>query len=160
MVRVLFVCMGNICRSPTAEGVFRRLVEDAGLTREIKIDSAGTHSYHVGSKPDARAQDAAGKRGFDLSRLRARKVSPKDYREFDYILAMDRNNQADMLADCPDEYREKVQLFLDYAVHYSEKEVPDPYYGGRKGFEFVLDLVEDAARQLLDQIVTKHGLKT
>lgn len=157
MIKVLFVCMGNICRSPTAEGVFRQRVEQAGLQKQIMIDSAGTHSYHVGSKPDARAQEAAGRRSVDLSRLRARKVSAKDFVEFDYILAMDHDNLTDLLTDCPDEYHEKVKLFLDFAVNFPEKDVPDPYYGGRKGFEHVLDLVEDGAEGLLNHIKEKYS---
>jgi protein-tyrosine phosphatase len=150
--------MGNICRSPTAEGVFRYYVEQAGLKKQIIIDSAGTHSYHVGSKPDSRAQEAAGNRGFDLSRMRARKVSVKDFHEFDYVLAMDRDNLADLHANCPAEHRDKIRLFLDYAINYREKDVPDPYYGGRKGFEYVLDLVQDAATGLLKQITEKYAL--
>jgi protein-tyrosine phosphatase len=158
MIKVLFVCMGNICRSPTAEGVFRYQVEQAGFKKQIIIDSAGTHSYHVGSKPDSRAQEAAAKRGFDLSRLRARQVRVDDFREFDYVLAMDRDNLASLQDDCPAEHMAKLQLFLSYARRYKEKDVPDPYYGGRKGFEFVLDLVEDAAEGLLKHITEKHSL--
>jgi protein-tyrosine phosphatase len=157
MVKVLFVCMGNICRSPTAEAVFRQRVERAGLKKQIKIDSAGTHSYHVGGKPDARAQQAADNRGFDLSRLRARQVRVKDFGEFDYILAMDSDNLGHLQADCPEEYADKVRLFLDYRQNHQEQDVPDPYYGGRKGFEYVLDLVEDAADGLLAEIVVKFG---
>lgn len=159
MVKVLFVCMGNICRSPTAEGVFRCYVEQAGFKKQIIIDSAGTHSYHVGSRPDSRAQEAAAKRGFDLSRLRARQVRVDDFREFDYVLAMDRDNLACLQDDCPAEHIAKLQLFLGYARRYKEKDVPDPYYGGRKGFEYVLDLVEDAAEGLLKHITEKHSLR-
>lgn len=159
MIKVLFVCMGNICRSPTAEGVFRHRVEQAGLGDRIVIDSAGTHSYHIGSQPDARAQKAAEKRGFDLSGLRARKVNKRDFEKFDYILAMDGDNLANLQLDCPAEHMHRARLFLEYATHYDEQNVPDPYYGGHKGFEYVLDLIEDAADGLLAEIVNKHELK-
>ena len=159
MVKVLFVCMGNICRSPTAEGVFRDRVEQAGLNKLISVDSAGTHSYHVGSAPDARAQKAAGKRGINLGKLRARKVRLKDFENFDYILAMDNDNLDSLRMDCPPEYIDRLNLFLDFAKHYEERYVPDPYYGGSKGFEYVLDLVEDAADGLLTEISSKYGFK-
>ena len=151
--------MGNICRSPTAEGVFRQRVEKAGLQKQISIDSAGTYSYHVGSKPDHRAMEAASKRGIDLSRLRARKVSLNDFQDFDYVLAMDNDNLANLQSECPTDQLNKVQLFLDYATQHSDKEVPDPYYGGRNGFEYVLDLVEDASDGLLAKIINKYQLK-
>ena len=158
MIKVLFVCMGNICRSPTAEGVFRQHIEQAGLHDRILVDSAGTHSYHVGSEPDERAQAAAQARGIDLSRLTARKVHPDDFEEFDYVLAMDRDNLIDLRASCPQRQTNKVSLFLDYATKFRKKDVPDPYYGGEKGFEYVLDLVEDAAAGLLSRIVKEHKL--
>jgi protein-tyrosine phosphatase len=150
--RVLFVCMGNICRSPTAEGVFKRLVNDAGLDAEIESDSAGTHDYHIGDPPDARSQAAAGRRGYDLSALRARQVAHDDFALFDYVLAMDETNLTALLSLCPAHYRERVKLFLEFAPEAGHREVPDPYYGGAQGFEEVLDLVELAAQGLLDHI--------
>jgi protein-tyrosine phosphatase len=150
--RVLFVCMGNICRSPTAEGVFKRLVNDAGLDAEIESDSAGTHDYHIGDPPDGRSQAAAGRRGYDLSALRARQVAHDDFASFDYVLAMDETNLTALLSLCPAHYRERVKLFLEFAPEAGHREVPDPYYGGAQGFEEVLDLVELAAQGLLDHI--------
>lgn len=158
MIKVLFVCMGNICRSPTAEGVFRYHVERQRLQHAIVIDSAGTHSYHVGNQPDRRAQEAARARGIDLSSLRARRVSSQDFEHFDYILAMDRPNYEDLCLDCPVELRHKVELFLSYAEGVDEQEVPDPYYGAKKGFEHVLDLVEAASEGLLKAIKLRHNL--
>ncbi len=150
--RVLFVCMGNICRSPTAEGVFRHLVEGAGLADCIDIDSAGTHDYHIGDAPDARAQSAALRRGYDLSRLRARQVAAEDFAAFDYVLAMDLHNRELLLQRCPAEQQGKVRLFLEFAGDGAPRELPDPYYGGAQGFEYALDLVEDAAQGLLRHI--------
>lgn len=158
MIKVLFVCMGNICRSPTAEGVFRSHVEKHNLQHAIFIDSAGTHSYHVGNQPDRRAQEAAKARGIDLSALRARRVSLEDFEHYDYILAMDRPNYEDLCQDCPAEFRHKVELFMSYAEGLDEQEVPDPYYGAKKGFEYVLDLVEAASEGLLRAIKTRHKL--
>ncbi len=157
-VRVLFVCMGNICRSPTAEGVFRRKVEEAGLDGSIHIDSAGTHAYHVGEPPDPRATEAASRRDIDLRPLRARKATTRDFEHFDYVLAMDRDNLRllEMLRDGSDSAR--LHLFLDFARSSNETEVPDPYYGGNQGFERVLDMIEDAAEGLLDHIRREHGL--
>ena len=154
-VRVLFVCMGNICRSPTAHGVFRKLVHEAGLAGRIEIDSAGTHAYHVGKPPDRRAQATAQRRGIDLSDLRARQAAAPDFAAFDYVLAMDQDNYFALLEICPGEQREKVRLFMDYAPHMRTREVPDPYYGGPSGFERVFDLVEAAAQGLLDEIRTR-----
>lgn len=156
MVKVLFVCMGNICRSPTAEGVFGKLVNEAGLNDIIEIDSAGTHAYHVGEPPDARAQRHAMNRGIDLSLLRARRARAEDFEYFDYVLAMDEDNFQHLLQICPEQHEDKLQLFLDYAPHLTYKEVPDPYYGGAKGFDNVLDLVEHAAAGLLEHIRTRH----
>ncbi len=150
--RVLFVCMGNICRSPTAEGVFRHLVETGGHTAGIEIDSAGTHSYHAGNPPDVRAQEAARRRGVDLSDLRARRVNADDFHRFDYVLAMDKDNFADLRRICPPGQEHKLRLFLEFAEGRREREVPDPYYGGDSGFEQVLDLVEAASRGLLEEI--------
>ena len=156
-ISVLFVCMGNICRSPTAEGVFRRVVEEAELAHLIEVDSAGTHAYHVGEPPDRRAREAAGRRGYSLEELRARKVQGVDFERFDYVLAMDRLN-LHMLADqAGDDYRDRVQLFLEFG-NAAEQEVPDPYYGGAAGFELVLDLVEEASRGLLESIRSRHSL--
>ena len=148
---VLFVCMGNICRSPTAEGVFRHFVNEAGLSDRIVADSAGTHAYHVGEPPDRRACAAAERRGISLAKIRARRVSDRDFEEFDYIIAMDEDNQQRLLEQAPDEHRSKVKLFLSFAS-VSETEVPDPYYGGAAGFERVLDLVEEASRGLLETL--------
>ncbi len=150
-VSVLFVCMGNICRSPTAEGVFRHFVNEAGLADKIDVDSAGTHAYHVGEPPDRRASAAAERRGVSLTDIKARRVADSDFERFDYIIAMDEDNQARLIDQAPDEYRDKVQLFLSYAS-VSETEVPDPYYGGAAGFERVLDLVEEASRGLLETL--------
>jgi protein-tyrosine phosphatase len=149
MAAVLFVCMGNICRSPTAEGVFRRMVGQAGLQDSIRVDSAGTHDYHTGDPPDARAQLHAAKRGYDLSGLRARQVRASDFTEFDLILVMDRVNLKALQRVCPPEHAHKLRLLLEYAPRVAEEEVPDPYYGGDRGFERVLGMVEDAARGLL-----------
>jgi len=155
MIKILFVCMGNICRSPTAEGVFRHKVEAAGMNDRVEIDSAGTHAYHVGEPPDQRAQAAALQRGFDLSAQRARRVRASDFAEFDYVLAMDRPNLDDLLAICPDHLQDRVKLFLDFAEQTRVREVPDPYYGGGNGFETVLDLVEAASDGLLVHIQQK-----
>lgn len=160
VVKVLFVCMGNICRSPTAEGVFRDLAKRAGLDdRVIRIDSAGTHSYHIGKSPDARASAAAAKRGYDLSELRGRQVNPQDFLVFDYILAMDEENLSNLKRICPSGHEHKVSLFLEHSRKFSEREVPDPYYGGAQGFEHVLDLVEDAALGLLQKLEREHALR-
>src|SRR4030066_1921441 len=140
MIRVLFVCLGNICRSPTAEGVFRGVVERAGLQEHIAIDSAGTHAYHVDAPPDARAQAAALRRGIALSRLRGRRATRADIEQFEYILPMDRENLSNLQAICPPGLEHKLGLFLEYAHDRPEREVPDPYYGGEKGFERVLAL--------------------
>lgn len=151
---VLFVCMGNICRSPTAEGVFRKVVQDAGLSEEIHIESAGTHAYHAGASPDHRAQSAAERRGVKLAEIRARRVSDDDFEAFDYILVMDRENLAELRQRVPEQHRNKVRLFLEFAGYAQVDEVPDPYYGGASGFELVLDLVEEAATRLLGRIQT------
>jgi protein-tyrosine phosphatase len=147
--------MGNICRSPTAEGVVRAHLERAGLTDDVDLDSAGTHGYHIGKAPDERARKAAATRGYDLSSLRARRVSDFDFVRFDRILAMDRDNLEMLRQACPVEHRHKVRLFLEYARNFAEREVPDPYYGGAEGFEHVLDLVEDAAAGLIESLGRK-----
>jgi len=156
--RVLFVCMGNICRSPTAEGLFRQYVENAGLAERIEIDSAGTHAYHIGNPPDPRAQAAARRRGVDLSCLRARQVSVKDIIDFDYVLAMDRDNLTVLKRLAPAHLVDKPRLFLDFAPDLKESEVPDPYYGGEAGFLYVLDLIEAASKGLLEHIRREHNL--
>jgi protein-tyrosine phosphatase len=155
-VSVVFVCMGNICRSPTAEAVFRHYAESAGLAEQIAIDSAGTHDYHIGDPPDRRTQLAARQRGYDMSALRGRQVEAEDFRRFDYVLAMDRGNLAILQGLAPPDSDIQAQLFLDYARHHVEREVPDPYYGGEDGFERVLDMVEDAAQGLLQEIRQRH----
>ena len=149
---VLFVCTGNICRSPTAEGAFRWLVEGAGLSAAIAIDSAGTHSYHIGESPDPRAQQAALRRGYDLSTLRGRQVVPEDFNKFDLVLAMDNGNLRVLRQACPKEHASKLRLFMEFHSNPAIREVPDPYYGGSEGFERVLDLVEEAARGLLQHL--------
>ena len=149
---VLFVCMGNICRSPTAEGVFRHLLGREAPELDVEIDSAGTHAYHIGDQPDQRAQAAAIRRGIDLSTIRARKVSANDFSRFDLILAMDEDNLALLVDFCPPDQHHKLRLFLEYAVEAGVENVPDPYYGGANGFEQVLDLVEVAALGLISEL--------
>lgn len=146
---VLFVCMGNICRSPTADGVFRQRVIDCGLSHAVKVDSAGTHNYHPNSPPDQRAQAHAAKRGYDLSKLRARKIQDADYATFDLILAMDRDNLAMLKDACPKQHQHKLRRLTEFCQRLSSPEVPDPYYGDARGFETVLDLVEDACDGLI-----------
>ncbi len=155
-VRVLFCCMGNICRSPTAEAVFRHHVEKAGLAESVHIDSAGTHDYHIGDAPDARTQLAAKRRGYDMSRLRGRQVEREDFARFDYVLAMDEANLSILQRLRPRDAQCHLGLFLDFAERHTEREVPDPYYGGPDGFERVLDMIEDAANGLLQHIQQKH----
>jgi protein-tyrosine phosphatase len=155
-IRVLFVCMGNICRSPTAEAVFRARVEEAGLAQSILIDSAGTHDYHIGDAPDARTQRAARLRGYDMSVLRGRQVEVSDFNRFDYVLAMDQANLSILQRLRPRDTESHLGLFLEYAKRHDGREVPDPYYGGADGFERVLDMVEDAADGLLGHIRQTH----
>ncbi len=155
-VKVLFVCMGNICRSPTAEAVFRARVEEAGLSDAIRIDSAGTHDYHIGEPPDTRTQRAALKRGYDMSALRGRQVERADFGRFDYVLAMDNANLSILERLRPADADSHLGLFLEFAARHSEREVPDPYYGGADGFERVLDMVEDASAGLLRHIRERH----
>lgn len=152
---VLFVCMGNICRSPTAEGVVRKVVAERAPELIVELDSAGTHSYHVGHPPDRRAQTAAAARGVDLSTIRARRVVVEDFTRFDLILAMDLDNLSELAAIRPPEATAQLQLFLDYAPSNGFTEVPDPYYGGANGFEQVLDLVEEAATGLLEALAAR-----
>lgn len=149
---VLFVCMGNICRSPTAEGVFRKRVEEAGLAHAVHIDSAGTHAYHIGEPPDRRSQVHAARRGYDLSTLSARKVAAEDFVRFDHVLAMDHDNLALLRTACPPQYRHKLGLFMQYAKKSGSDVVPDPYYGNGAGFDLVLDYVEDASQGLIEAL--------
>ncbi len=151
--RVLFVCLGNICRSPSAEGVFRETLANAGQEEAVFIESAGTGNWHVGKAPDARAQKAALGRGIDISAQRARQVRARDFEDFDLILAMDHDNLHDLRQAAPASARERIQLFLDFAPELGVSEVPDPYYGGSRGFDDVLDLIEAASAGLLDHIV-------
>ncbi len=156
-VQVLFVCMGNICRSPTAHGLFQSLVDEHGLSTSIRVDSAGTHSYHIGSPPDPRSQATAHRRGVDLTRLRARRFQSSDFVDFDYLLAMDNANLADMLALKPDNASARAELMLSYSERFEQQEVPDPYFGD-DGFDLVFDMIDDAARGLLQQIRRRHDL--
>ena len=151
-IRVLFVCMGNICRSPTAEGVFASMLEAKDLIHVFQVDSAGTHAYHVGDAPDLRAQKAARERGVELKHIRARRVSPDDFERFDYILVMDNENHAIMWESCPDDHKHKIRHFLDYAPDLQQREVPDPYYGGSYGFERVLDMIEAASEGFIETL--------
>jgi len=155
-VQVLFVCMGNICRSPTAHGVFRKMVIDEGLSDLIEIDSAGTHAYHVGNPPDRRAQQTAHFRGIDLSDLRARQARSEDFEQFDYVIAMDKDNFHGLKLISPEGKLDRLHMFLDFAPSIKAKEVPDPYYGGHEGFERVFDMVEEASKGLLEDIRLKH----
>lgn len=149
---VLFVCMGNICRSPTAEAVFRELVRTEGRGLSVRTDSAGTHDYHLGDPPDPRSQAAARRRGVEMGDLRARQLTAQDFDEFDYVLVMDERNLEDAREIAPDRFRARLALFLEFAPELGRREVPDPYYGGASGFEDVLDLAESAARGLLEEL--------
>ncbi|NIP71660.1 MAG: low molecular weight phosphotyrosine protein phosphatase [Gammaproteobacteria bacterium] len=158
MPKVLFVCLGNICRSPTAQGVFMKLVEEQGLAHVVAADSAGTHAYHVGEPPDPRAQEAARKRGIDLSPQRARQVVERDFETFDYLVAMDTENLAFLCSLCSPRQEGKVRLLMEFAPGSGLRDVPDPYYGARNGFERVLDLVEEAAGGLIGHLRAAHRL--
>jgi protein-tyrosine phosphatase len=147
-VKVLFVCLGNICRSPTAEGVARHLALREAPHLQLSFDSAGTADYHIGDPPDSRSRQAAAARGYDISGLRARQLQPDDFRRFDLLLAMDENNLRDMLLLAPAGLEERARLFLSYAPALNRRAVPDPYYGGADGFETVLDLAEHGSRAL------------
>lgn len=150
--RLLFVCLGNICRSPMAEGIFRRVAEEEGLIHLFEIDSAGMGDWHVGQAPDTRAQEAAHRRGIDISEQSARQVTRGDFNEFDLLIAMDGSNVAELTELAPKEARHKIRRFLDYAPHIGTKDVPDPFYGGADGFDHALDLIEAAARGLLAEL--------
>jgi protein-tyrosine phosphatase len=154
-IQVLFVCMGNICRSPTAHGVFQALVDKHDLGAAIQVESAGTHSYHVGNPPDARSQATARQRGIDLSGLTAQRFVSADFTEFDYLLGMDNSNIADMHAIKPADASARLQLMLEYSQKFAETEVPDPYFGD-DGFELVFDMIDDASRGLLQHIRIEH----
>ena len=150
--RILFVCLGNICRSPMAEGVFSHVASEAGHGERFVIESAGTGDWHIGNPPDSRAVAAAGRRGIDLSQQRARQVHKEDFEAFDLVIAMDHSNHAHLTRMAPGEHAHKIQLFLDHLPEAGGREVPDPYYGGDEGFEEVLDLIEAAARALLARL--------
>ena len=152
---VLFCCTGNICRSPSAEGVFAKRVADAGLAGRVRVDSAGTHGYHVGEPPDERSQRAARARGYELGALRARRVGRDDFERFDLILAMDRDNFAFLAKLSPPSSAHKLKLMMEYARNFDVSEVPDPYYGGADGFELVLRMLEDASEGLLQAVRDK-----
>lgn len=152
-VNVLFVCLGNICRSPTAEAVFRHYVDSAGLAEQVVVDSVGTAGYHIGAPSDSRAIEAAQRRGYDMSAIRARQVAIEDFEQFDYILAMDKANLQSLLAQCPEQHAHKLALFLSHGDTPQTNEVPDPYYGDGAGFETVLNLVESASQGLLQHII-------
>jgi protein-tyrosine phosphatase len=160
MIKVLFVCMGNICRSPTAEGVFRQFLRQQGLDGRVEVDSAGTHGYHVGELPDPRTQRAAAARGYDLSNIRARKVAPEDLEYFDLVLAMDQNNMEVLRRMCPPELANRLQLFMNYAKNFDDDEVPDPFYGLGHGFDLVIDMVEDASSGLIEALREKLPVAT
>lgn len=147
---VLFVCLGNICRSPTAEAVFRHKAAQAKLN--VTIDSAGTHGYHIGNPPDKRSQAAGVEKGYSFKGIKCRRVAESDFEKFDYILAMDNSNLSNLRKVAPSEYMDKIQLMLDFAAGYEGQEVPDPYYGGKKGFELVLELIESASDGLIVHI--------
>lgn len=152
-IRILFVCMGNICRSPMAEGAFRKHLRDCRPNISVIIDSAGTHGYHTNAAPDPRAQTAAARRGIDISSLKARRVSEEDFERFDYILAMDQDNHDWLIGRAPAEHHDKIRLFLELSSPSSQASVPDPYYGSARGFERVLDLVQEGAKGLLRKLV-------
>jgi protein-tyrosine phosphatase len=151
----LFVCTGNICRSPTAEGVFRHLARERGVLARLRVESAGMVDYHVGQPPDPRAIEHAARRGYDLSDLRARQVSWSDYHQFDRILAMDRSHLRELKGDAPTGTLGRIAKFLDYSETWRGLDVPDPYFGGPRGFEEVLDMVEEASSRLLEAIVAE-----
>jgi protein-tyrosine phosphatase len=155
LINVLFVCTGNICRSPTAEGVARHFIDTRGLVDRVRVDSAGTHGYHAGEAPDRRAQKAAERRGYDLSGLRARQIESADFERFDLILAMGEDHLAIMRRVCPEVYRPRLSLFMRYARRHDLLEVPDPYYGGDNGFDAVLDYCEDGVQGLLEILASR-----
>jgi protein-tyrosine phosphatase len=153
MIKILFVCTGNICRSPTADGVMRAKIAALGLGNMISVDSAGTSAFHAGQAPDMRSQHAAAKRGYDLSSLVARQVHARDYEEFDFLLALDAGHEAELKRHAPEALAHKVKLFLPYVGMREVVDVPDPYYGGEDGFEHVLDLLEQGCDRLMEKIL-------
>lgn len=157
--RVLFVCMGNICRSPTAEVVLQHFIAGNGLGDRVEVDSAATHRYHVGEAPDSRTMRAAASRGYDLSRHRARKVACQDLDDFDLILAMDKSNLDNLRRMASPEQQARIGLFMDYSANFEDDEVPDPYYGLGHAFDLVLDMIEDAAQGLVGEIKKTIGGK-
>ncbi len=154
---VLFICMGNICRSPTAHGVFRHKLRSRGLDAHVQVDSAGTHNYHPGEPPDRRSQRAAALRGYDISDLRARQVNSDDFVRHDLLLTMDWDNHALAEECCPPEHRRKLRRLAEFCRRHEAVVVPDPYYGGDAGFTHVLDLIEDACDSLLDDLATRFA---
>ncbi len=160
MTRILFVCMGNICRSPMAEGLFRKAAQEAGLDRRVEADSAGTHAYHVGSAPDPRAQQAVRRHGVDISHLRGRHVADEDFEAFDYILVMDGDNYSKLIQRAPEQHHGKIRRLLSFSRKYPNLDVVDPYYGGAQGFEENLDMIEDAVQGLIREITGENRVKT
>ena len=158
-IKVLMVCLGNICRSPTAQGIFEKYVEESHLKQHIEVDSAGTGNWHIGESPDIRSLKAAARRGYDISGQRARQIEPDDYTRFDYILAMDIMNLKELERDCPPRFRQNLRLFMTFG-DFDYNSVPDPYHSGPDGFELVLDLVEEASQNLLDYIIKLHDLRS
>jgi protein-tyrosine phosphatase len=154
--RVLFVCMGNVCRSPTAEVVFAQRVRSAGLSGLVTCASAGTHDFNVGAAPDGRARAAAQRRGYDMSRLRGRCIGDEDFARYDLVLAMDRQNLEALRQRCPADKSERVRLLMEFARRHDVIDVPDPYYGNAKAFELVLDMIEDACESLLDHVRDRY----
>ena len=159
-MKVLFVCMGNICRSPTAQGVFEKMAAERDMAFDVVVDSAGTHAYHCGEPPDRRSQSAAERRGIDISGQRARQVETEDFDRFDIILGMDRSNIVALARKCPPRHHKRLRLLMDFAPDEYPNNVPDPYYGGAKGFDQVLDMIEAACAGLLDQIKQNPPLRT
>ncbi len=157
-MKVLFVCMGNICRSPTAEAIFRKLAGENGLSDHLEIDSAGTHGFHTGRPPDPRSIAHAARRGFDLTTLRAREVVASDFDRFDHVIAMDTENVQHLQAFCPNHLAKKITLLLDYARDGKYREVPDPYQGQAKDFELALDLIEQGCRGLVDHLLEQRRM--
>ena len=157
-IKVLFVCLGNICRSPTAHAIFEQKIHVEGLSNQVIVDSAGTGSWHIGSPPDWRTRETAAKHGYAMDHLRARQVSANDFDSFDYIFAMDKSNLSDLQDLCPDNYQGTLALFLPFCGVSLMEEVPDPYYGGDGGFERVLSVIERSADKLIDMIKQKHPL--
>ena len=156
-ISILFVCLGNICRSPTAEGIFRHMLSEMNISDNFELDSAGTHAYHVGAAPDSRAQATAVAHGVDLSDLKGRKVEVSDFDKFDFVLAMDKDNYSNLKEMCPPERYQNLSLFLDFAKELDIDEVPDPYYGGTGGFDKVFDMLEQASLGLIEYIKNKNA---